>query len=231
MKSKFFLILVVFLSYNLSSKDYSDVKPFKATFGLEEGEMEVWMIKKEGNTWEMKSHVNGGRKFEREVVSVFKLNKDSIVPMEYRAKMRIIFIKIKSKVIFNWLDKKIEFEERDKKGSIDLHEGTLGPETTQVKMRLDLRNSNLESLPLRFEYKVYFNGEVKKRIYEIDGFENIQTPFGEYKTVKVKRKFPDGNKRQQVYWLAPELDFALVRILNKDRRKDDIRLENFEFLH
>ena len=59
---------------------------------------------------------------------------------------------------------------------------------------------------------------------------NIKTPMGEYRTIKLSRQFPGENKKEQIYWFAPELDFSIVRILNIDKRSSDLTLQSFEFI-
>ena len=83
MKTNFLLILLSLLSFDLISKDYSDLKASKATLTMKGGEMDVWMTKKENNLWEMKSIVDGGRVFKREEISVFELNQKTLIPLDH----------------------------------------------------------------------------------------------------------------------------------------------------
>ena len=230
MKTNFLLILLALLSFDLISKDYSDLKASKATLTMNGGEMDVWMTKKENNLWEMKSIVDGGRVFERKEISVFELNQKTLIPLDHNIRMRILFKKIKSSASFDWKNLKVDYQEGKDKGSIRLIDGTLGPATAQLQMRLDLRNLNLGSLPKKINYLVYFRGEIKKRTYKIEESENIKTPMGEYRTIKLSRQFPSENKKEQIYWFAPELDFSIVRILNTDKRSSDLTLQSFEFI-
>ena len=230
MKTNFLLILLSLISFDLISKDYSDLKASKATLTMKGGEMDVWMTKKENNLWEMKSIVDGGRVFERKEISVFELNQKTLIPLDHNIRMRILFKKIKSSASFDWKNLKVDYQEGKDKGSIRLIDGTLGPATAQLQMRLDLRNLNLGSLPKKINYLVYFRGEIKKRTYKIEESENIKTPMGEYRTIKLSRQFPSENKKEQIYWFAPELDFSIVRILNTDKRSSDLTLQSFEFI-
>jgi len=230
MKTKLLLILIAVIPFSLLGKDFSDIRPSKATLSMKEGDMEVSMTKKEGNIWEIKSFIEGGRIFQREEISTFELNKNTLIPLTHKLRMRILFKKIKANTLFNWEDKKIYFSEGKEKGSIDLLEGTQGSSTIQLKMRLDLMNLNPESFPKKVNYLVFFRGEIKKRTYNIEGFENIKTPLGEYRTLKLSREFSPDDAREQIYWFAPQLDFTLVRILNSGERRSDLALKSFEFL-
>jgi len=222
----FFLIIFSFL---LSAKAPEEIKPSKATLSMEQGDMEVWLERKEGDTWEMVSKVDGGRIFNREESSVFKLKNDSLIPIEHRIKMKILFKKIRASARFNWQDNKLDFKEGKSRGSIKLEEGTLGPATAQLKMRLDLRSMDINNLPDEIIYKVYFRGEIKERTYLLKGFEKTKTPLGVFDTLRVERQFLPEEEREQIYWFAPDLDFSIVRIVNNDGRKSDILLKSIEF--
>ena len=205
MKINILIFLIIVLPTLVSAKDFNDLRPSKATLSMSSGDMEVWLIKKEGSIWEMRSFVDGGRVFEREEVSVFELKKDSLTPIDHKLRMRILFKKIKTYAYFDWENNKLDFQEGKDKGSINLLDGALGPATAQLQMRLDLRSLDLKALPKKMDYFVYFRGKIKERTYTIKGFEEIDTPMGKFKALKISRDFPIGEEREQVYWFAPEL--------------------------
>ena len=109
MKTKLLLILIAVIPFCLLGEDFSDIRPSKATLSMKEGDMEVLMTKQDGNTWEIKSFVKGGRIFEIEEISTFELNKNTLIPLTHKIRMRIFFKKIKANSLFNWEDKKIYF--------------------------------------------------------------------------------------------------------------------------
>jgi hypothetical protein len=80
------------------------------------------------------------------------------------------------------------------------------------------------------EYEVYWKGSVKERIFDIqENQEMIKTPIGDYLAYKVSRRFEPRNTRSQVFWLAPSLDFSVIKILNDDgRREIEMKMKFFE---
>ena len=229
MRNKFFIILLMFFSFQLLTEKLEVLKPSKATLTMQAGDMEVWLEKKENNIWEMGSIVDGGRVFQRKEVSIFKLKEDSVIPLDHKISMKILFKKIKASAQFNWESLTLDYEEGKNKGSLRLIDGTLGPATAQLKMRLDLRSMDINALPEKMKYVVYYRGEIKERTYSLKGFEDTETPFGTFNTLRVEREFPPEEKREQIYWFAPDLDFSIVRILNTDGRKSDLLLKSLEF--
>ena len=110
-------------------------------------------------------------------------------------------------------------------------EGTLGPATAQLKMRLDLRSLDINFLPEKIKYFVYYRGKIKERTYLLKGFEDTETPLGTFNTLKVEREFLPKEDREQIYWFAPELDFSIVRILDTNNgRTSDLLLKSQEFV-
>ena len=229
MKNKVLVILFISFSFNLIGENFAELRPSKATLTMNSGDMEVWLEKKGNNTWEMGSFVDGGRIFEREEISVFELNQNSVIPLDHKVRMKILFKKIKASAHFDWENLKVDFEEGKNKGSLKLVDGTLGPATAQLKMRLDLKLLNINALPEKMKYFVYYRGEIKERIYLLHGFEDVETPFGKFNALKVVREFSPEEDREQIYWFAPDLDFSIVRILNVDGRESDLSLKSLEF--
>ena len=229
MRNKLFIILLMFFAFQLSAEKLEVLKPSKATLTMKAGDMEVWLEKKENNIWEMGSLVDGGRVFQRKEVSIFELKEDSVIPLEHKMSMKILFKKIKASARFNWKNLTLDYGEGKDKGSLKLIDGTLGPATAQLKMRLDLRSMDINALPEKIKYVVYYRGEIKERTYSLKGFEDTETPFGTFNTLKVEREFLPEEEREQIYWFAPDLDFSIVRILNTDGRKSDLLLKSLEF--
>ena len=228
MKNKLLVILLMSFSFQLAGENYTELKPSKATLSMKAGDMEVWLKKKENNIWEMGSNVDGGRVFKREEISVFELNQNSLIPLDHKIKMKILFKKINASAQFDWKNLTLDYKEGKSKGSLKLVEGTLGPATAQLKMRLDLRSMDINALPEKIKYLVYFRGEIKERTYFLKGFEETETPFGIFNTLRVEREFLPEEEREQIYWFAPDLDFSIVRILNTDGRKSDLLLKSLE---
>tara|TARA_B100000029_G_scaffold124625_1_gene118098 strand:- start:42 stop:737 length:696 start_codon:yes stop_codon:yes gene_type:complete len=229
MRNKLPIILLIFFTFQVSAEKLEALKPSKATLTMKAGDMEVWLEKKDNNIWEMGSSVDGGRVFQRNEISIFELKDNNVIPLSHKISMKILFKKINANALFNWESLTLDYKEGKEKGSLKLNDGTLGPATAQLKMRLDLRKMNINSLPEKIKYLVYFRGEIKERTYLLKGFEKTKTPFGTFNTLKVEREFLPEEKREQIYWFAPDLDFSIVRIFNKDGRESDLLLKSLEF--
>ena len=224
------LISILTISFNAFSLAPDEIKGSVAVLATDVGDLEVSMLKNDQGNWVLKSHLDGGSVFQREEKETFSFDEKGIKPLHYEFKQRLIFKKIKATAKFDWSERIVTFKEGKKEGSYDLQRGTLGPSTAQLQLRHDFKKLDINSLPEELKYVVYWKGAVKERTYTIDGEETIETPLGIFKAYKVVRIFPDGDERAQTYWLAPKLDFSIIRILNVDGRETDIRIKSFEII-
>lgn len=190
--------------------------------------MDVSLFEKNG-IWVVSSKVSGIAK--REEKETFLLEGKNIKPLEYSRKQKILFKKNQSKAIFNWDTSSLIFNENKNKGNLQLEKSVLGPSTTTLKLRIDIKRFGLENLPEAVKYKVYYNKKIKERIYKFGEIEEIETPMGQLRALKVSRIFLEGEDRKQIYWLSPEFDFSIVKIIDENKeRKSDIRIKSISNL-
>ena len=190
-------------------------------------DMNVSLIEENG-IWEVSSKVGGIAK--REEFESFILENERIIPLQYYRKQKILFKRKDSKAIFDRDSSSLSFKESKKKGSIDLEENVLGPSTATLKLRIDVKNIGLKNLPETIQYKVYYNGEIKERTYQFGEIEEVNTLMGKLKALRVSRVFANGENRKQIYWLCPEFDFSIIRIVDENNeRNSDIRIKSISF--
>mgnify|MGYP006060004807 FL=1 len=225
-------ILILSISILFSLLVHSDeIKPSRATLESNVGEMKVEMVKLENGSWKLNSLLDGGSIVRREESEIFELIDNQIRPINYRFNQRILFRRSKSSADFDWENKTVSYAENKEKGNIVLSENVLGPSSASLQLRLDFREFGEKDIPDVISYKVFWKGEIKNRTYDISKEkESIETPFGTFDAYKVSRKFENGNDRSQVFWLAPDLDFAVIKIYDKNDREIEIKIKNFEDL-
>ena len=219
------LILVAFNHLNAAE----EIKPSRATLESNVGEMQVEMIKLDNGYWKLNSLLNGGSIVKREESEIFELVNNQIKPIKYDFNQRILFRRYKASADFDWNANEVEFVEDKDKGIVELSENVLGPSSASLQLRLDFREFDRDEIPDTISYLVYWKGTIKNRTYEVKkDKEFIETPFGTYEAFKVSRQFEEGSERSQVFWLAPDLDFSVIKIYDKNDREVEIKIKNFE---
>jgi len=219
------LVLSVF-SY---LKGADEIKPSRATLESNVGEMKVEMMKLDNGHWKLNSLLDGGSIVKREESEIFELVENQIKPIKYDFNQRILFRRYKASADFNWDKNEVKFIENKNKGILTLSENVVGPSSASLQLRLDFRQFDMDNIPDSISYVVYWRGTIKNRNYEVQKEkESIETPFGTYDAFKVTRQFEEGSERSQVFWLAPDLDFSVIKIYDKNEREVEIKIKNFE---
>ena len=224
---------IILISLVLSIFSYlkaaDEIQPSRATLESNVGEMQVEMIKLDNGHWMLNSLLDGGSIVKREESEIFELIDNQIKPINYDFNQRILFRRYKASADFNWDKKEVEFIENKDKGILTLSENVLGPSSASLQLRLDFRQFDMDKIPDSISYVVYWKGTIKNRTYDVQKEkESIETPFGTYDAFKVSRQFEEGSERSQIFWLAPDLDFSVIKIYDKNDREVEIKIKNFE---
>ena len=224
------IILISLVLSNFSFiKAADEIQPSRATLESNVGEMQVEMIKLDNGYWKLNSLLDGGSIVKREESEIFELVENQIKPINYDFNQRILFRRYKASADFNWDKKEVKFIENKDKGILTLSENVLGPSSASLQLRLDFRQFDIDKIPDSISYVVYWKGTIKNRTYEVQKEkESIETPFGTYDAFKVSRQFEEGSERSQIFWLAPDLDFSVLKIYDKNDREVEIKIKNFE---
>ena len=210
-------------------KAADEIQPSRATLESNVGEMQVEMIKLDNGHWKLNSLLDGGSIVRREESEIFELVQNQIKPINYDFNQRILFRRSKASADFNWDKKEVKFIENKDKGTLTLLENVLGPSSASLQLRLDFRQFDMDKIPDSISYLVYWKGTIKNRTYDVQKEkESIETPFGTYDAFKVSRQFEEGSERSQIFWLAPDLDFSVIKIYDKNDREVEIKIKNFE---
>lgn len=103
--------------------------------------------------------------------------------------------------------------------------GELDNQIYAIKVKANLASGDAQS-----QYQM-INSRGQFREYGVDvlGKEILTLPYGKLETVKTK-VIRDSKKRETFIWFAPELDYAMVRLqqFKKGKEQGDIRLKSFD---
>lgn len=82
----------------------------------------------------------------------------------------------------------------------------LGPMSYQVQLRRDLAAGSSV-----FDYQVLHRGKVKQYHFQTEGTESVTLPKGAVEAIRIRR-VRDDNDRETIVWIAPNLDYQLVKL-------------------
>jgi len=129
---------------------------------------------------------------------------------QYHSQQRFFGIAKVEDLIVDPVKNIARYTRNDKRQEIPLAPGYLGPMSYQLQLARDL-NARRSS----YQYQVLNRGKVKDYRFDPVGEEVVNTPLGAIQTVKVRR-VRDDQERETVFWMAPDLDFLLIKLWQRE---------------
>ncbi|GAA0682247.1 DUF3108 domain-containing protein [Marinobacterium maritimum] len=150
---------------------------------------------------------------------------EPIQPVSYRYHRKVLGKSRKASVDFDWDKLSVTTVVKDKPWKMQVPTGTQDKLSYQLQMRLDLLAGKTE-----MTYSVADGGKLKEYRFKVTGEEEIDTPYGRYNAVRVMRDRGEDADRETLIWLAPELDYLIVRLeqTESDGKTYALLLKNLE---
>ncbi|MCM8855355.1 MAG: DUF3108 domain-containing protein [Candidatus Thiodiazotropha sp.] len=127
---------------------------------------------------------------------------------------------------FDWNSAEVETTSHGVTWSQSITPGTQDKLSQQLLVRLDLAQEREE-----MTYQVADGGKIKSYHFRVDGEEQIKTPYGQLRCLRVMRS-KASRKPDYTIWFAPELDYLPVKIERRQSGRtyrmvlDELKMEN-----
>lgn len=143
----------------------------------------------------------------------FTMNDCEVKPDSYTAlNKQPLKNQVSQQLTFDWLTKTATYESEGKQDSFALGQALYDPLSFFFEARCDLIAGKTE-----FSYPLIYKGKRKIHNYKVVDTQVISTPQGEFKALVVERERSNKNRQTRLY-VAPELDYLLVRIEHQESR-------------
>lgn len=133
------------------------------------------------------------------------LENQQIRPLEYSYSYRGSKKFRTIKMVFDWQRGTITDQDGDNTRHIPLVPGVLDKLVYQLGIMSDLQRGAQQ-----LEYRIADKGTIKTYRFAISGEEDLSTPLGRLRTIKIERRKAD-SKRKTTFWCAPILSYLPVR--------------------
>ena len=194
----------------------AEIKPFTATYQIERsgdavGEATISLHPIGGGKWkyitESKAQVFLFAYRDTET-SVVTWKGDNVIPQSFIREREYPTRLTRTEQQFDWATK-IENGNKDEKKQwkLLLEDDVQERHSHTLMLRRDLRAG-----ATTMQYRISDGGKLRYYKYIVSGEELVNTPAGEFKTLKVERDRDDDNTRQTITWFAPDLDFMPVKL-------------------
>lgn len=163
-----------------------------------------------GNNWSYVFTAKAGAIAFATENSQFSLNGNQIVSNNFSRSSKILVHNNTMSIKFNPSAKTINTKKDSKAYAFAWKAGVLDELNAELQLREDLKAGGLKS-----SYPIADAKGVDARKFIKQGTEKIKTSYGTFDTIKVVMKHDKPN-RDTIFWLAPKLDYAPVKVSHQD---------------
>lgn len=158
--------------------------------------------------------------------SRFELRPDQrLLPQHYNYQRKLIGKKKQRELTFDWQNNHIASRYNDHTQRIKLEPDTLDTISYQFQLWNDMK-AGMQSV----DYRVADNGRIKDYRFNRLGDETVETPAGQFETIKVARDRGKGSGRQTYIWFAKAHEHVIVKLeqIETDGKRYSLLLERLE---
>ncbi|MBA4502542.1 DUF3108 domain-containing protein [Marinobacterium marinum] len=212
--------------------DTSHLPAFKATYttafdmGISlSGEAVRELKQTEGGQWRFNSEASAMMAGISETTLFNYHPTEPIQPVSYRYHRKVLGKSRKANIDFDWASQSVTTVVKDTPWKMQVPAGTQDKLSYQLQLRLDLL-AGKDSMT----YSVADGGKLKEYQFKVTGEEEVVTPYGRYNAVRVMRDRGEDADRETLLWLAPDLDYLIIRLeqTESDGKTYALLLKNLE---
>jgi hypothetical protein len=209
------LSAALLISISAHADNLPPVQPFKAIYASEwdagialKGEVERSLSSTANKgQWIFRTYASAMiASIDEESTVIF--NQSDVIPQQYHYQKIVLGKKREAKLAFDWPNMSVKNDIDEKPWNMAIPKTTQDKLSYQLQMRLDLKAGKKGP----FSYKIADGGRLKEYDFNIIGKETIQSPLGEYETIKVEMDRGPNASRETYIWYAPALDYMIVKL-------------------
>jgi len=205
------LATFVFTAVSITYSDYSigdELKAYSLNYETIEGPKATLQrtLKAEGDSWIVSTKTTGRKfvKFTFTQTSQFTLIDGNPSTVKARSKLDTIVNREQGFDVDD--NNKLQWFYKDETGTVEAQQPVIDQSTSQLYIEKYAKQGQQE-----FEITLFNKRDYTQQKFRLDGNETISTDVGKFEAIKVVR-VRENSKRSTIMYLAPKLDYAMVRM-------------------
>jgi hypothetical protein len=155
-----------------------------------------------------------------EETSRFVLDENGFpVPQRHYFKGRLFGVSREEITTFDWQEETASWQRGDDHRTAELHQGVVDRILYQVLVPMDV-----EAGKEKTTYEFVNRGDLRSYQFATMGTESMSFADRKIEAIRLERLYDEGEKQTTV-WIAPELDYEIVKIIHQDDDGADYRME------
>jgi len=213
---RLFALLALFIALPAFSQGYEAKYDMIWSVGIKLEAEAIETLKQNGDRFEMVLDANASIGAANETTNLLFNNENGWKPLDYNYTQSILGRTTGRNFRFNWNKKSLASLHEPERAEITIPDDTVDPLGFRLQLAHLLRNGK----PLPETITMLDGNDIKARSVVSGEVETLDIPYGQIKAQKFT--LTDDNpdpKRKFEFWLAPSLDYQLVKLEKRDNKR------------
>lgn len=160
----------------------------------------------------------------------FIQNKQDFRPLKSTSRSRANWKRLEGQLVFDWSHQKVikEWKENGEKTFKKEENSIQNAAKDKISFFFQLREL-LKAGKKEFEFEIIEHKQVNHWHIRVVAEETLETPLGKFQTLKLENRM-DNNNRVTQFWVAKELDYILVKLVQyqKGKKRAEVMIKEFK---
>ena len=210
--SPYFVVFLLILSQSSVGRELNTYSiNYKASAGLATASATRSLLKSTSNSYELLniievSAANQSVMNMTERSRIILTDNHQLIPLSYSMR-QTGYIDKSENIEFDWVQSIATISTAEQSQTVKIEAEIFDKLSHQLNI-----HSNIRKTTNKISFNIIDESGIKEYQYTVLGYEDIETPLGQFPSIKIERELPKSSSRSVIFWLSSEWEGVLLKM-------------------
>ena len=210
--SPYFVVFLLILSQSSVGRELNTYSiNYKASAGLATASATRSFLKSTTNSYELLNTIEVSAAAQS-IMSITERSRitlsdsQQLIPLSYSMR-QTGYIDKSENIEFDWIQSIATISTTKQSQKVKIEDGIFDKLSHQLNI-----HSNIRKTTNKISFNIIDESGIKEYQYTVLGYEDIETPLGQFPSIKIERELPKSSSRSVIFWLSSEWEGVLLKM-------------------
>ncbi len=210
--SPYFVVLFLTLSQSSVGRELNTYSiNYKASAGLATASATRSFLKSTTNSYDLLNTIEVSTAAKSvmnmtERSRIILTDSHQLIPLSYSMK-QTGYIDKSENIEFDWVQSIATISTAEQSQTVKIEDEIFDKLSHQLNI-----HSNIRKTTNKISFNIIDESGIKEYRYTVLGYEDIETPLGQFPSIKIERELPKSSSRSVIFWLSSEWEGVLLKM-------------------
>ena len=210
--SPYFVVFLLILSQSSVGRELNTYSiNYKASAGLATASATRSFLKSTTNSYELLNTIEVSTAAQSvmnmtERSRIILTDSHQLIPLSYSMR-QTGYIDKSENIEFDWVQSIATISTAEQSQTVKIEDEIFDKLSHQLNIHSDIRKTTN-----KISFNIIDESGIKEYQYTVLGYEDIETPLGQFPSIKIERELPKSSSRSVIFWLSSEWEGVLLKM-------------------